>query len=362
MPGTRPPIFEITDTDHGGYVAVALYTLLSLMLVTVVARLFTRWFIGRRVHSDDIWLAAAAVLGVIQSIMLALALHYGLGMKINTLSPSQLAQYFKYEYVAELLLIATVACSKVSIGLLFKNLMTYGWTLRASQITMVVIGLWAVASMVALAFQCDLPHPWKFTGHCIDRAALYQGIGIFNILTDISLVVLPCTLLRTVQLSKWKRSRMMGLLATRLVVCIATGFQMYYATIFAHSSDPTWTNIEFSIWDVAMMNLSIITAAIPSLGRLVIELQPNIKAFTINENGDSHPVDGYVFSANASRYGRDKNMENILGTQASVHVASSSWRDRDRDHHKDDSDSTDGLVKDAVAQNVIQQTIHFEVH
>lgn len=59
--GTLPPLFVITDDDHAGYVCVALYTLLILMVVTVVARLFTRWYIVRYIKSDDILLALAVV-------------------------------------------------------------------------------------------------------------------------------------------------------------------------------------------------------------------------------------------------------------------------------------------------------------
>ena len=61
MAGTLPPLFEITDDDHGGYAAVTLYTLLALALVVVGARLSTRWVIGRVIHPDDILLAAATV-------------------------------------------------------------------------------------------------------------------------------------------------------------------------------------------------------------------------------------------------------------------------------------------------------------
>ena len=56
-----PPLFEITDEDHGGYVCVALYTLLILMVVTVVARIFTRWYIVRFVKTDDVLLVLAMV-------------------------------------------------------------------------------------------------------------------------------------------------------------------------------------------------------------------------------------------------------------------------------------------------------------
>lgn len=61
MAGTLPPLFEISDEDYGGYVAVAVYTLLVLTIFVVLTRLFTRWYIGRVTHSDDILLGASAV-------------------------------------------------------------------------------------------------------------------------------------------------------------------------------------------------------------------------------------------------------------------------------------------------------------
>jgi hypothetical protein len=61
MAGTQPPFFTINDNDHGGYVAVAVYTFLSLMVVTVAARLVSRWYIARVIQVDDILLGIAAV-------------------------------------------------------------------------------------------------------------------------------------------------------------------------------------------------------------------------------------------------------------------------------------------------------------
>lgn len=59
--GSLPPLFVITPDDHRGYVCVVLYTLLILMIVTVFARLFTRWYILRFVKADDICLMLAVV-------------------------------------------------------------------------------------------------------------------------------------------------------------------------------------------------------------------------------------------------------------------------------------------------------------
>lgn len=101
------------------------------------------------------------------------------------------------------------------------------------------------------------------------------------------------------------------------------------------------------------MNLSLITTALPSLGRLVIELQPSIHAFTINDDPTDIrvPGGGYNFSS------MGKSADHGLKPGTSVQVTSG-WRES----LKEDGESTEGLVTGADQQNVIQQTIHFEVH
>lgn len=59
--GTLPPLFAITNDDHGGYVCVAAYTLLILMILLVTTRVFTRWYVVKFVKADDILLMVAAV-------------------------------------------------------------------------------------------------------------------------------------------------------------------------------------------------------------------------------------------------------------------------------------------------------------
>jgi hypothetical protein len=61
MAGTLPPLFNITPDDHAGYVAVASYTFLVLMVCLVLTRLFTRWYVVRYVKFDDGVLTVAAV-------------------------------------------------------------------------------------------------------------------------------------------------------------------------------------------------------------------------------------------------------------------------------------------------------------
>ncbi|KAJ5612061.1 hypothetical protein N7510_005255 [Penicillium lagena] len=357
MAGTLPPLFQITDSDHGGYAAVTLYTLLALTITVVVARLFARWFIGRVIHSDDILLAAATILGILQSIFVQLAISNGLGRKISTIENQQLVLYLKYEYAAQILLIATTALSKLSLGLLFKNLMTSRRYSRTNQGLMVVIIAWTIASILALVLRCTISAPWKWNvpDQCINQIALFQVIAALNIITDIGIVVLPCMLLRTVQLSRGKRFRIMALLASRILVCVATGIEVHYTVAMLKSSDIPWENTNSTIWDQVMMNLSIVTTAIPSLGRLVIELQPSVHAFTIHED----PVDGRSASDKRNLSSMRKSLNRDFPVESFVPSMSVQVTSGRRESFKDDTESTEGLVNQP---NVIQQTIHFEVH
>jgi len=59
--GALPPLFQITDNDHGGYVCVAVYTLLTLMIILVATRVFTRWYVLKFIKADDLFLMIAGV-------------------------------------------------------------------------------------------------------------------------------------------------------------------------------------------------------------------------------------------------------------------------------------------------------------
>ncbi|KKK16916.1 hypothetical protein ARAM_002669 [Aspergillus rambellii] len=366
MAGTLPPIFPVSETDHSGFVAVAAYTLLSLTVVTVFARLFTRWYIAKVIQPDDILLAGATGLAFLQTVFVQLAIDHGLGKKMSVVSSSDLSSFDKYAYTMQILLLASVTCSKLSIALLARSLTVDGYMLRGTQGLMAIIALWAMSSIPTLAIQCSLPRPWDPTGQCLNREALAGYIGAVNILTDAALVLLPCIVLHKVQISRWKRFRIMAMLATRLLyeslpmeeVCVVTGVQIHYVNVAINSSDRTWASINSTIWNQLtgsriMMNFSIITTAIPSLGRLIVEMQPSLNAFAITER-HGFSGDKYAISSLSGHFSRNHAMNDDLGTRSSVHGPLQS--------SKDGSESMQELVGDSIQQNMITKTVDFEIH
>jgi hypothetical protein len=102
----------------------------------------------------------------------------------------------------------------------------------------------------------------------------------------------------------------------------------------------------------AVMNMSIIATSIPSLGRLAVELQPNIGAFAMTENHGVRSRDKYALSSLGNQYPHQIFAQQRLGTHTSVHGSVEA-----------DTESMEGLVRDGMNQNVvtIHHTIDFKV-
>jgi hypothetical protein len=100
------------------------------------------------------------------------------------------------------------------------------------------------------------------------------------------------------------------------------------------------------------MNFSIICTAIPSLGRLIVELQPEVNAFAITERHGSRSHDQFAFSSFGHRFQREYVVNNRLGVRTSV-------------RGNPDSDSFQGLTDDGMGQNSdalnIKHTVGFQV-
>jgi len=308
--------------------------------------------------TDDALLMVAAFLGTLQCVFVQLAVNHGLGRTRETVSDRDFVLYQKFQYGAQILLIATMAAAKTSLALLLHSLMGEGYSLLASQSLLGIIIAWGITAIFATAFACSLPDPWDIKGHCVNLGALHNAIEALNILTDVLLILLPCFVFWKVQ-EQMRRYRVATLFGLRLIVCVITGVQMRYYDRFLKSSDPTWSNMNSTIVDQFMMNMSIICTAIPSLGRLIVELQPEVNAFAITEQHGLRNNDKYALSSFGHRFQRDCFVNNRLGVHTSALASRTSRNERDGL----DAESFRELGEDGTRQNgnASKQTVGFDI-
>jgi hypothetical protein len=86
---------------------------------------------------------------------------------LGTAGPLMLDQIdllIKGYYASEILYVAAIGLTKLSILVLFYNVVAMQRTIRRIVMAFgVLVSAWTIASVMAIAFQCELPRPWDIT-------------------------------------------------------------------------------------------------------------------------------------------------------------------------------------------------------
>ncbi|KAK2810927.1 hypothetical protein FQN50_002518 [Emmonsiellopsis sp. PD_5] len=122
-------------------------------------------------------------------------------------------------------------------------------------------------------------------GQCVDRRALYLGLGAGSILTDIALVILPFVLVFQVQVPTKKRLTIASFFGIKIIVPIFTIVALATQTPYFDATPPdnTWLAVKPTIWAQATICLSLITTCLPSLKRVMADFQTGLMAGTVTE-------------------------------------------------------------------------------
>lgn len=271
-----PPHWVISDSDHGGYVVIANWTMMSFMTITVIVRLLRKIAI-RSWSFDDNFAATAGAIGLIQCGILHKAVLAGLGRHEESLLDGERNMYNRYNYAYQILFITTICLSKISLLLFTTRLTPNATTIRTGWIILGLIAVWGLATVFGFIFQCSLPQPWNIiSGTCRNQHALYYAAAAIDILTDIVLTILPLVILWTVQIQRSKRIVVMMVFVARLIVCLAEIPRLVYLGRYIESTDKTWFGVNVAIWTQAVTHLSIMTACLPSLQHLLASMQSGV--------------------------------------------------------------------------------------
>ncbi|BDD58481.1 hypothetical protein MAP00_003756 [Monascus purpureus] len=232
---------RITPDNHGALVTLLTFIWLILMCLVVVVQSVIFLFYKQRRNAAYALIWIATVVAIAQSVLVQLSVEHGLGQHIVALSPADVERYSKqFHYASNILFIAVLAISKLSVALLILQLAPDRRIHIACFITLSLTLAWTLISIFGLAFHCKLPQPWIYLPHRCAGAVEYP-IAVLNILTDLALSIIPCLLLWNVQALRATRFWVMLAFDTRLLVVGLTIAEMVFLPTYLQSSDPTWT-------------------------------------------------------------------------------------------------------------------------
>lgn len=109
---------------------------------------------------DDYVLYAATVLAIIQSSIVLGACSKGLGKAVDLVSPEAQDEVQKMYYTSNLFFLMAIGLSKISVVCFLYRISRVLKHRRVFNIAMALIVAWTIGSLLAIALQCDLRHPW----------------------------------------------------------------------------------------------------------------------------------------------------------------------------------------------------------
>lgn len=90
-------------------------------------------------------------------------------MRCTSNTSHQLLRILQSSYASQILTIPTLCLAKMAVMLLIRQLFVQKSTKRVALGFGLFLSLWCLASMFVLAFQCQLPQPWRtYDNQCIN--------------------------------------------------------------------------------------------------------------------------------------------------------------------------------------------------
>ncbi|KAF2029803.1 hypothetical protein EK21DRAFT_112479 [Setomelanomma holmii] len=261
--------------DRGTILNIVSWILLAIVVCTLTARFAMKLSMrtGRRkLGLDDFFIGLAALFSFSQTVAVSVASIHVPGRHAHDLTDSQKDMFQKAEYVACMMYIANMGCSRISVCLLIRKVLPGMVPKYTALVFAGFTAIWTVSGVLVTAFACNLPKPWNFLGnqHCYDVVAFVNYIAITNIVVEVLLVTIPLVVWN-VRLSARKRISVSLVFLARLSVVAAVSAQLHFFNR-SNFSDITYNGWAGVLCQQIAQNLAIISACLPCLHPFIIRV------------------------------------------------------------------------------------------
>ncbi|KAL6888001.1 hypothetical protein GGI43DRAFT_430956 [Trichoderma evansii] len=317
MSGDRAPWFSSVGEKDGAAIPTPLPMIevefppitssgLDVVVLSVLLPLFATAWTGLRIWTrrlrgisllflEDIlcYISLLAFWGVSISYICMVVLG-GAGYHMRQLQLIPTGRYLKASFASQLLYAISLGFAKNSIVAMLKRIFftqSYAW------IANLIMGLnvvWMLQTILTSFLVCQPVNiNWDPTvqGHCGNGRVAYALFSIFDIITDVAIVILPLRLLARLQMEKIYKIALIGVFAFGLVtvVCTAIRLRSYF---FLDIKDLTFSGITVMITGVIQLCVAIIVATAPLLRPILDRTIGRWLSLSIARSSPHSPSDG----------------------------------------------------------------------
>ncbi|KAK3699701.1 hypothetical protein LTR37_016306 [Vermiconidia calcicola] len=356
-----PPAFEVSDNNTGAYALLTAVIMIVIAGLAICVKLQMTAATFRKLRLDDVALIAALMFGLGYTIAICRAVRYGLGSVAAELTSTQVRLLSQHYYASNILLYLSLASSKCSVALLVIAFKPARWISLTLYSTLAITISWAIAATCVVALQCE-PNRWAFgptsNDICIHQFESQIALRTIDIVIDVVLSVLPAIMMAGVQVSTVKRLIVAFMFAIRLATPVFTAYAIaslddfYGATVAGRPNKL----VAPSIWNSVAVNVSLITACLPSIKRFLTDWAAGIanagmvEPYELQSSVDRSKIGQSYGNRSFARFQTRSN--DMMKSDRAAGVSYSDYASRekdDQDRGADDGDSkkglTDGIMK-----------------
>ncbi|KAI9867710.1 MAG: hypothetical protein M1813_008510 [Trichoglossum hirsutum] len=290
--------------SHGASAVAVSISFATIAAFTVAVRLVTRWRIVNNLGADDLVISASMLVSIAMSYLICDQVRHGLGRHSWSLTEQEYKAWLKRLWINIPLYNLTLTLTKISILLQYLRVFPGRPIRRACYILfaiVIVTGIWTIGTgiltCVPIAYNWD--HSIK-GGRCLPLKPLWFANATLNIVTDLSILVVPMPVLKSLVLPKKQKIGLFIVFALGGFVCITSIVRLHSIYIASTSHDETWDNVGAAAWSCVEANTGIICAALPTIRPLLARLFPRLiqTSFTQSRSGTAGSAPGRYRGSN----------------------------------------------------------------
>ncbi|CAK7265711.1 hypothetical protein SEPCBS119000_001658 [Sporothrix epigloea] len=303
-----PPLKAVTDTDHGGILAITAILGLIFGIISLLIRTYVRIECRASFGKDDYVAFLSMVFALIQGILVFLAISHGFGKILSDLTPSDILAWQRFMYASDIFFLITMWLTKSSVALLLMRIsrdISHG---VMAHVLLVASAVYFVVSVLVVSIRCDTSQPWNNSvdGCSASTFARWAAVTALDILTEAAIFVGGVWLVHGIQLPWSKKSVVVIAYGLRLPVIMMAAVRLYYLHQALYSEDESFHGILASVCTQVELAYAVIATTMPCL-------KPFMSALNTGYGGGAT----FVLSQNTPNASAAQRSRDTTGTTSS---------------------------------------------
>ncbi|CAK7263958.1 hypothetical protein SEPCBS57363_000839 [Sporothrix epigloea] len=262
-----PPLKAVTDTDHGGILAITASLGLVFGVISLLIRTYVRIECRASFGKDDYAAFLSMVFALIQGILVFLAISHGFGKILSDLSPDAIFAWQRNLYVSDIFFLIAMWLTKSSVALLLMRLSRDPSHSVMARVLLAASAVYFIVSIFVVSIRCDISQPWNDTanGCSTSTYSRWTAVTVLDILTEAAIFVGGVWLVHGIQLPWSKKSVVVIAYGLRLPVIMMAAVRLYYLYQALHSDDESLHGILASVCTQVELSYAVIATTMPCL-------------------------------------------------------------------------------------------------